>query len=265
MKILSRYDDLDGRRALVTGASSGIGLGLAEALLGQGARVAVHYLTKPAPAEAIAAKHPNRAFALRADLGTEEGCAALIRASAEKLGGLDLIVHCAAIWNPGPIERIEARQLEEIFRVNVFSAFYLVREAIPLLGRNGRGNIVLIGSTAGQRGEPGHGHYAATKGALRSLAMSLAVELAPKIRVNMVSPGWVRTPMAEAELALLGPDIAGVLPNRRVAEVEDVVHAVLYLASEASGHLAGEELSVSGGALLVVPRGQIVAKDAQGG
>ena len=135
-----------------------------------------------------------------------------------------------------------------------------VREAIPFLGRGGRGNVVFIGSTAGQRGEAGHGHYAATKGALQSLAMSLAVELAPRTRVNVVSPGWVRTPMAEAELRDLGADIAGALPNRRVAEVEDVVQAVLYLSSEASGHLVGEDLAVSGGALLVVPRGQIVAK-----
>jgi 3-oxoacyl-[acyl-carrier protein] reductase len=135
-----------------------------------------------------------------------------------------------------------------------------VREALPHLGRNGRGNVILIGSTAGQRGEAGHGHYAATKGALQSLAMSLAVELAPRVRVNVVSPGWVRTPMADAELREAGADIAGALPNRRVAEVEDVVHAVLFLASEASGHLVGEDLAVSGGALLVVPRGQIVAK-----
>ncbi|MFT3915592.1 MAG: SDR family oxidoreductase [Anaeromyxobacteraceae bacterium] len=151
-----------------------------------------------------------------------------------------------------------------MFRVNTFSAFYLVRELFPFLGQQRRGSVIFIGSTAGQRGEAAHGHYAATKGALQSLAMSLAVELAPRTRVNMVSPGWVRTPMAEAELKEIGADIAGALPNQRVAEVDDVVHAVLYLASEASGHLVGEDLGVSGGALLVVPRGQIVAKPNPG-
>lgn len=262
MKILARYEDLAGRRALVTGASSGIGLGIAEAFLEQGMKVAVHYRSSRAAAEGLAARFPGRAAAIQAELGTEAGCVACVRDAVAALGGLDQIVHSAAIWNEGPIARMDAARLEEIFRVNVFSAFYLVREALPLLGQSGRGNVIFVGSTAGQRGEAGHGHYAATKGALQSLAMSLAVELAPAIRVNVVSPGWTRTPMAEAELADIGRDIAGALPNRRVGEVEDVVHAALYLASEASGHLVGEDLCVSGGALLVVPRGQIVAKKA---
>jgi len=260
VNVLARYGDLAGRRALVTGASSGIGRGIAEAFLEQGMKVAVQFRTNRGAAEALAARFPGRAHPVQADLGTEAGCVSCVAESARALGGLDQIVHSAAIWNEGPIGAISAAQLEEIFRVNVFSAFYLVREALPSLGAGGRGNVIFIGSTAGQRGEAGHGHYAATKGALHSLAMSLAVELAPRTRVNVVSPGWVRTPMAVAELAAIGADVAGALPNRRVGEVEDVVHAVLYLASEASGHLVGEDLCVSGGALLVVPRGQIVAK-----
>lgn len=259
MRIRANYDDLAGRRALVTGASSGIGLGIAEAFLEQGMRVAVHYRSHRAAAEALAARFPGRAFPVHADLGIEADCVACVREAAAALGGLDQIVHSAATWNDGAIGRITATALEELFRVNVFSAFYLVREALPLLGKNGRGNVIFIGSTAGQRGEAGHGNYAASKGALQSLAMSLAVELAPAIRVNNVSPGWVRTPMAESVLDRVGEDIAATLPNRRVGEVEDVVHAVLYLASEASGHILGEDLGVSGGALLVVPRGQIVA------
>ncbi|BDG06112.1 SDR family NAD(P)-dependent oxidoreductase [Anaeromyxobacter oryzae] len=261
MKIVARYDDLAGRRALVTGGSSGIGLGVAEALLDQGAKVAIHYRSNRAAAEALAARHPGRAFPVGADLGTEQGCVRCVADASQALCGLDQLVHSAAIWNEGPIGAITGPQLEEIFRVNTFSAFYLVREALPHLGRGGRGNVIFIGSTAGQRGEARHGHYAATKGALQSLAMSLAVELAPSTRVNVVSPGWVRTPMAEPELRTVGAAIAGALPNRRVGEVEDVVHAVLYLASEASGHLVGEDLCVSGGALLVVPRGQIVARE----
>ncbi len=261
MKVAANYSDLPGRRALVTGASSGIGRGIAEAFLEQGMSVAVQYRSNRAAAEALAARFPTRAFAVEAELGTEAGCARCVADAVGALGGLDQIVHSAAIWNEGPIASIRAEQLEEIFRVNVFSAFYLVREALPHLGQRGRGNVVFIGSTAGQRGEARHGHYAATKGALQSLAMSLAVELAPGTRVNVVSPGWIRTPMAEGELRDLGDAVAGALPNRRVGEVEDVVHAVLYLASEASAHLVGEDLCVSGGALLVVPRGQIVARD----
>ena len=260
MKVRTSYSDLAGRRALVTGASSGIGAAVAEALLEQGASVAVHYRANRAAAEALCARHPGRAVALGADLGGEAACRGLVGDAARALGGLELLVHSAGIWNDGAIERLERERLEEIFRVNVFSAFALVREALPHLraGTRGRGGVVVVGSTAGQRGEAGHSHYAATKGALQSMVMSLAVELAPAVRVNLVSPGWVRTPMAEAELdSPLGARIAGALPNRRVGEPEDVAQAVLYLASEASGHLVGQDLCVSGGALLVVPRGQI--------
>jgi 3-oxoacyl-[acyl-carrier protein] reductase len=257
----ARYPDLAGRRAIVTGASSGIGLGIAEALLEQGMAVAVHYRTRRAPAEALAARFPGRAFPIGAELGEERGCVALVREAARALGGVDQVVHSAGIWNDGAIATISASVLEEMFRVNVFSAFHLVREALPLLREGGRGNLVFLGSTAGQRGEPGHSHYAASKGAIQSLVMSLAVELAPAVRVNLVSPGWVRTPMAEAELATLGPIIAGTVPNRRVAEIADCVQAVLFLASDASSHLLGQDLCVSGGALLVVPRGQVVARE----
>ena len=255
--MIATYPDLDGRAAIVTGASSGIGLGIARALLAQGMRVAVHYRGGRASADALCAEHPGRACAVQADLGTEEGCVALARGALEKLGGAYVLVHSAGIFNGAPIDRMERATLEEMFRVNVFSAFYLVRELVPALRASGHGSVVLIGSTAGQRGEEGHSHYAASKGALQSLAMSLAVELSPRVRTNVVSPGWVRTPMAEPALRTIGPIVASTMPNRRLGEVDDVVNAVLYLSSDASSHLLGENLSVSGGALLVMPRGQL--------
>ena len=261
MRLQVRYGDLEGRRALVTGGSSGIGLGIAEAFLEQGMHVAVHYRSQRAAAEALAARYPGRAHAVGADLGEEAGAVALVRESARRLGGIDQLVHSAGIWNDGPIASLPAARLEEIFRVNVFSAFYLVREALPMLRAASPGNVILVGSTAGQRGEAGHSHYAATKGALQSMVMSLAVELAPAVRTNLISPGWIRTPMAEAELAVIGPLIAGALPNRRVGEIDDCAHAALFLASQASSHLLGQDLCVSGGALLVVPRGQVVARE----
>jgi 3-oxoacyl-[acyl-carrier protein] reductase len=234
------YPDLAGQTALVTGASSGIGLGIAQALLKQGARVVAQHHRNPPP--------PGTA-GVQADLGTEEGCVQAARA-ADKV---DLLVHSAGIYNDGPIGKLKASTLEEMFRVNAFSAFYLVRELLP----RGLRTVVLIGSTAGQRGEAGHSHYAASKGALQSFAMSIAVELAPKVRVNLVSPGWIRTPMAEESLRRIGAALEATIPNRRVGEVDDVVNAVLYLASSASSHLIGQDIGVSGGALLVVPRGQV--------
>ena len=190
---------------------------------------------------------------MRADLGREQGCVDAARGAREKLGEVNLMVHSAGIYNGGAIAKIDAGLLEEMFRVNVFSAFYLVRELLPA----GLRNVIFIGSTAGQRGEPGHSHYAASKGALQSMMMSIAVELAPKVRVNLVSPGWVRTPMAEESLRRIGPALVPTIPNHRVAEVDDVVNAALWLASDASSHCIGQDLCISGGALLVVPRGQM--------
>jgi 3-oxoacyl-[acyl-carrier protein] reductase len=258
MTIIAKYSDLKGRRALVTGASSGIGLAIAEAFAGQGMRVAAQYRANRGAVEALRGRAGDSVVAVQADLGTEEGCAEAVRRSAEALGGLDQLVHSAGIWSEGPIATLDRARIEEIFRLNVFAALYLVREALPHLSgdRKRRGNVILIGSTAGQRGEPGHSHYAGTKGAIQSIVKSLALELAPRIRVNLISPGWVRTPMTEPDLAKIGPDIAACAPNRRVGEVDDCAHAALFLASEASAHLLGQDLCVSGGVLHVVPRGQ---------
>jgi 3-oxoacyl-[acyl-carrier protein] reductase len=242
--MMPTYPDLAGKTALVTGASSGIGHGVALASMAQGMRVAAQHLTHPAPEGAVG---------VRADLSGEAGCIEAARRAGEALGEVQLLVHSAGIYNSAPIGNISAAALEEMFRVNIFSAFYLVRELLP----RGLRNVVFIGSTAGQRGEAAHAHYAASKGALQSMMMSIAVELAPRVRVNLVSPGWVRTPMAEESLARIGPALIPTLPNKRVAEVSDVVNAVLFLASDASAHLIGQDIGVSGGALLVVPRGQV--------
>jgi 3-oxoacyl-[acyl-carrier protein] reductase len=255
-----QYSDLAGRRALVTGGSSGIGLGIAEAFLAQGMHVAIQYRGHRAEAEALAARYPGRAVALQAELGSEAGCVALGRAALAALGGLEHLVHSAGVWGPGAIDTLGAADLEATFRLNTFAAFYLVRETVAALRAGAPGNILFIGSTAGRRGEAGHAHYAASKAALQALCQSLAVELAPAVRTNMISPGWVVTPMAGAALAERGKLIADILPNRRLGSVDDVAQAALWLASTASGHVLGENLDVSGGALLIVPRGQIQAR-----
>ena len=241
-----------GHFVIVTGASSGIGLACARRFLAAGATVIAQYRTQSGPVEALRAEHGARVVPVAADLGTEAGCVATAAACP---GPPDVLVHSAGIWNDGAICELTAATLEEMFRVNTFSAYYLLREAAR---RMTRGSVVLVGSTAGQRGEPGHSHYAGAKAALWGLVQSLGQELAPAIRVNLVSPGWVRTPMAEPALAAPGREarVLGSVPLGRIAEPEDVAAAVLFLADDATGrHLTGVDLPVSGGALLPLPRG----------
>lgn len=248
----SRYSDLEGRRFLVTGASSGIGLAAARAFLEQGCLVAAHFRSGRGAAESLQRDHPGRAYAVAADLSTEEGCCAAVAGATEAMGGLDGVIHSAGIWTHGPIREMARETLESMFRTNTFSSYYLARETAR---RMERGVLVYVGSTAGQRGEPGHSHYAGSKGAVQSLVASLAQELAPGIRVNLVSPGWVRTPMSQAALDERETAIVQVVPLKRVAEAEDVAEACLFLASDVSRHLTGVDLCCSGGALLPMPRG----------
>jgi 3-oxoacyl-[acyl-carrier protein] reductase len=239
------------RRILVTGASSGIGQACAAAFLEAGDEVVAHYRTGSAGIAALRDRHgPRRLRAVRADLSRESGCVRLVRAA----GRFDHLVHSAGIWREGAIRTLSRAELDEMFRTNTYSAYLLAREAAAAMRR---GSMIFIGSTAGQRGEPGHSPYAGSKAALWGLVQSLAQELAPEIRVNLVSPGWVRTPMAEPTFAEPGRlrRIVSAIPLRRVAEAEDVAAAVLFLADEQQRHLTGIDLPVSGGALLPMPRG----------
>jgi len=138
-------------------------------------------------------------------------------------------------------------QWESTRRANLDAAVYVCRAAIPNLPPGG--TIVLVSSTAGQRGEAFHADYAATKGALISLTKSLAVELAPKIRVNCVAPGWVETDMAAGALAK-DPTIAASIPLGRVASAEDIAGPILFLCSDLARHITGEVLNVNGGSVL---------------
>ena len=240
------------RTVVVTGASSGIGLACARLFLEEGDRVVAQYRTQPGPVEALRREFGgDLVIPVQADLATPQGCAATVAAHPSP----EVLVHSAGIWNHGPIRELESATLETMFRTNTFSAYHLARE----MACSARGGVMIfVGSTAGQRGEPGHSHYAGSKAALWGLVQSLAQELAPEFRVNLVSPGWVRTPMAEPALSVDGREervIEGV-PLHRIAEPEDVAAAVAFLADgRRARHLTGVDLPVSGGALLPLPRG----------
>lgn len=247
--------DLSNRRALITGASRGIGAATAVLLARAGADVALGYRTRRAEAEAVAAAcraHGVRASVHAADLATRAGCDALFDEALAALGGLDAFVGNAGIWPPEdvPVAALDDTRWRRTMAENVDAMFYTARRAAQALGPGGR--LVLVGSTAGQRGEAGHADYAAAKGAMISFVKSLAVELAPRdITVNCVAPGWVDTEMSAEAMAAGGrARIAATIPIGRVASADDVAGPILFLCSPLARHVTGEILNVNGGSVL---------------
>jgi 3-oxoacyl-[acyl-carrier protein] reductase len=195
----------------------------------------------------------RRHWAERADLATAAGAEELFRrADAEFGGGLDVFVGNAGIWNPeeSPIEDLEPDEWHQMMNANLTSAYLTTRAAIQRMGDGGR--VVLITSTAAQRGEAGHAHYAASKGALQAFVKSLATEVGPRgITVNAVAPGWVDTDMSAP--VLRGPyrdRIIAEIPLRRIGAPEDVAGPVVFLVSDLARHVTGEVLNVNGGSVL---------------
>ncbi len=246
---------LRGKRALVTGGSRGIGAATAMLLAECGADVGIGYRKREQEASAIVqrmAERGVRAFAHAADISTRDGAESLFERAHRELGGLDLFVGNAGIW---PSEEVGLAEMtddrwEETMRQNVASIFFTSRAAARVIGNGGR--IVLISSTAGQRGESMHADYAASKGAVISLVKSLAIELAPReITVNCVAPGWVDTDMVAG--AFDGENrerIAKSIPIGRVATARDIAGPTVFLLSELARHITGEVVNVNGGSVL---------------
>ncbi|TVP58874.1 MAG: SDR family oxidoreductase [Gemmatimonadales bacterium] len=247
---------LEGMRALVTGGSRGVGRATALLLGRSGASVAISYRSRDEDADRVVGELEAlgaRAFAHRGDLTSEEVAEDLFRETGERLGGLDLFVGNHGIWpHEGvPIAEMSTEQWLTTQRVNVESLFYTVRAAARMISDDGR--IVLVSSTAGQRGEAYHGDYAASKGAVISLVKGLAVELAPRgITVNAVAPGWIDTEMAAPALQGEALEAArAAIPLRRIATSEDVAGPIGFLCTPLARHITGEILNVNGGAVRV--------------
>lgn len=247
--------DLEGKRALVTGGSRGVGAATARLLARAGADVAVAYQRRADEAEAVVKeleKMGVRALAVGGDVADPDAVDRMFERVVAELGGLDIVVANAGIWPPEdvPIGEMTVERWHRTVAVNLDSAFYTSRRAAALLSDGGR--LVLVGSTAGQRGEADHADYAATKGALISLVKGVAVELAPRdITVNCVAPGWIDTEMAAGSYEDGGRDrIEATIPLGRVASADDVAGPIVFLCSELGRHITGEVLNVNGGAVL---------------
>ncbi|MBI3872570.1 MAG: SDR family oxidoreductase [candidate division Zixibacteria bacterium] len=246
--------DLSGRVVLITGSSRGIGRAAALLFAEHGADLALNYRENTQAAESLLVelkKYPVRARIYRADVADEHAVGRMIEHIVTDFGRLDVLVNNAGIWKEAAIVTMTSPELDEMIDVNLKSIFYCCRAAVPHLAQRG-GSIINIASTAGQRGEAFHSHYAATKGAIISLTKSLAPELVgDKIRVNCVAPGWVNTDMSAEELAL--PDAQRhlrLIPLGRPASPDEIAGAIVFLASDWATFITGEILNVNGGAVL---------------
>jgi 3-oxoacyl-[acyl-carrier protein] reductase len=243
-----------GRTALVTGGSRGIGRAVVAMLARAGADVAIGYRSRAAEAEAVATEARalgRRALTVGGDLADSAAVERMAARVAETFGRLDIFVANAGVWPPQdvPLARLSSRRWRETMAANLDAVYYSTRAALDLMGPGGR--IVLVSSTAGQRGESGHADYAASKGALIALTKSLAIECAPDILVNCVAPGWVDTDMAAP--AFGGDEkarIAGTIPLRRIPTAEQIAGPIVFLCSDLASHITGEVLNVNGGSVL---------------
>ncbi len=269
---------LAGKRILVTGGGRGIGAACCRLFARAGAAVLVQYQSREESAAALLAElraisaaaggeppgdaapagsraaHPAAAAdhrICRCDLRDEGDVQALFGLAAAAWGGLDVLVNNAGVWEHNPLARLDSASLEATLAVNVTGSFLCAAAALPLLAGADDGNIVNVTSTAGQRGEAFYSPYAASKGAMISATKSWAVELAPRVRVNSVAPGWVDTDMTAAALAGEGRRRAlATIPLARIATPEEIAGPVLFLASRLARHVTGEVLNVNGGSVL---------------
>lgn len=249
--------DLSGRRAFVTGGGRGIGRATTLLLARAGAAVAVGYRSRAAEADSAVREVQGaggRAASVGGDLGERAAADRAVTSAARALGGLDLLIVNHGVWpaDDVPLSDMSDAQWESTRRANLDAVIYVCRAAIPLLGEDSR--IVLVSSTAGQRGEAFHADYAATKGAVIAFTKSLAVELAPRVTVNCVAPGWVETEMSQLPFERGGAAgrraIEAGIPLGRVAAPEDVAGPIVFLCSALARHITGEILNVNGGSVL---------------
>jgi len=240
---------------IVTGGSRGIGASVCHSAAEHGAKVLVNYVNDSKSASAVVEdieKNGGDAIAVKADVADMSSVQEMINQALGSWGKIDILVNNAAIWNESSIEMMSDAVLEETMSINFTGTLNCIRAIIPTMLKQQSGSIINISSTAAQRGEAFHSHYAASKGAVTSLAKSLASELGPKgIRVNSVCPGWTYTDMTSAVFSG-GNDsvILETIPLRRIGEPEDVAAAVLFLASDDASYITGVSLNVNGGSVL---------------
>jgi 3-oxoacyl-[acyl-carrier protein] reductase len=247
---------LDGKKALITGGSRGIGRATAILFAKAGCDVAINYINQKEAAEKVREeidKVGQECLVFKADISKKNDINSMIEGIMQKWGRIDILVNNAGIWTYGEMGKMSEKTWAETMKTNLDSVFYTCNAVVPHMKEKKRGWIISVSSTAAVRGEAFHSHYAASKGALVSFTKSLAAELGPyNIRVNCVAPGWVDTDMCSEVFS--DPDfrvkVQESIPLRRIPPPEDIAGPILFLASDLAQHITGEVLNVNGGSVL---------------
>ncbi|RVU18822.1 3-oxoacyl-[acyl-carrier-protein] reductase [Methylobacterium oryzihabitans] len=239
--------DLSGRKALVTGATGGLGGAIARALHAQGAHVAVSGTRRDA-LDALAGELGERIHVVEANLSDTAAVEALVPAAEAALGGLDILVNNAGITRDNLFMRMKDEEWDAVIAVNLTAAFRLSRAAVKGMMRRRHGRIVNVGSVVGSTGNAGQGNYAAAKAGLVGLTKALAAEVASrKITVNCIAPGFIASPMTDALTDKQREGILGTVPMGRLGEGAEIAAAAVYLASDEAAYVTGHTLHVNGG------------------
>lgn len=247
---------LNGRVAIVTGGSRGIGRAIVELLAAAGANVVVNYARRQNEAEATvkaAEAQGVKAIAVRADVASTSEAQELVDAAIATFQRIDILVCNAGIWEGAPVDEMSEELWQRTMDINLKGTWSVCRAVIPRMKSQREGKIVILSSTAGQRGESNYSNYAASKGAQIAFTKSLADELGEwNINVNAVAPGWVDTEMTREALgdSSRRAQIARGIPLRQIATPADIAAPVVFLCSDWARHITGEILNVNGGAVL---------------
>jgi 3-oxoacyl-[acyl-carrier protein] reductase len=252
---------LSGKVALITGGSRGIGAAAVRMFVQSGARVVFNYQKAKGPAEQLVKElGADQCAAVACDLSGTQTARELIAAAIQRFGRLDILVVNHGVWPPedAPVDKLSDDQWHSTVAINLDSVFSLVKHSVAQMKKQGKsgstaGHIVLVSSTAGQRGEAFHCDYAATKGAVISMVKGLSTELAVDgIYVNCVAPGWVATDMSAPSLndPKVSATVLAKIPLGRVATAEEIAAPILFLCTPHAGFITGEIFNVNGGAVL---------------
>ncbi len=243
--------ELAGRKALVTGASGGIGEAAARGLHARGATVGLHG-TRVERLDALAADLGSRVHVFQADLGNRDAVSALGKKAELDLEGVDILVNNAGITRDGLFVRMSDEDWDAVIEVNLTAVARLTREIVYPMMRRRFGRIINVSSVVGISGNPGQANYCASKAGMIGLTKSLAQEVASRgVTVNSVAPGFIETAMTDKLNDKQKETIMGAIPMRRMGTGIDIAAAIVYLASDEAGYVSGQTIHVNGGMLMI--------------